>query len=91
MVVELTVINLVPPNPEGMSAANFIPMRVFQKKLFILENMGPEQCVTTKGKLVPKYSVAKYEGEYYKLKIPYEELKALYTNDKPIIKGFGNA
>lgn len=88
MVVELTVINLVPPLPSGRSAAAYIPLRVYQKKLFVVENMGVEQCVSPKGKVFANYSVAKYDGEYYKLRLPYEELKAIYFNEKPI-KGFG--
>ena len=88
MVIELKVINLIPPTEKGISAAKYIPMRIHQNKLFVVENMELEQCVDSKGKLHSKYSVAKYNGEYYKLLVPYEKLKQDYFTPI-VVKGLG--
>lgn len=85
MVIELTVISNVPPKESGVSCAKYIPMCLTQKKLFILENMEIEQFVNSNNKKNKHYCVAKYSGEYYKLQVPYEELKEKYLNTNPIV------
>lgn len=84
MVVELEVISLIPALETGKSAARYIPMRVYQKKVFNTEQMEIEECVDSKGWNNKKCSVAKYQNEYYKLKIPYSELSKYI---KPIVIG----
>lgn len=87
MIIELKVINLIPPTETGISAAKYIPMRILQNKLFVVENMELEQCVDSKGKLRSEYAVAKYNGEYYKLSVPYEKLKNDYFTPI-VVRGF---
>lgn len=87
MVIELQVINTIAPLKKGCSGAKYIPFRIFQKKLFVTENMELEECLDAAGKHYPKYSVARYNGEYYKLNSPYEQLKERYFMPI-IIKGF---
>lgn len=89
MVIELICISQYPIPEDASSITKYIPMRVFQKRLFIVENMQIEEHVNSKGKIVDKYTTCKYDGEYYKLKIPYNTLKDKYF--KPVtFKGFGN-
>lgn len=75
MVVELTVISLLPPNETGRSAAKYIPMRVYYRKMFETHNISVEECIDPKGWNNKKCSVVKHENEYYKVKHTYDELK----------------
>lgn len=88
MVIELECISQY-PIPENTTSVNkYIPMRVFQKKLFIVESLQIEQHVNSKGKIMNKYSTGKYDGEFYKFNTPYKILKDNYFSPI-IIKGFG--
>jgi hypothetical protein len=91
VVVELVCISQYPlPEITTSYTTSRIPMRVFQKRLFVLENMQIEEHVNSKGKVINKYTTCKYDSEYYKLKIPYKKLKEEYFTQL-VIKGYGNA
>jgi hypothetical protein len=88
MVVELEVINQYPLPETGKSIARYVPLRVFQKKLFVTESMQIEEHINSKGKIINKYTTTKYDSEYYKINMPYKELRDKYFT--PIaLKGLG--
>ena len=78
MVIELVVINIIPPKETGVSVAKYVPMTIYQHKIFDTDKMMIEEVIDSKGKLHSKYSITKYDGEYYKLKIPYKQLRDNY-------------
>ena len=90
VVVELVCISQYPLPENAKSISKYVPMRVFQKRLFVLENMQIEEHVNGKGKVINKYTTCKYDSEYYKLNIPYKKLKEEYFTQL-VIKGYGNA
>jgi hypothetical protein len=63
-------------------------MRVFQKKLFVTENLMIEEHVNSKGKVIHKFTTGKYDGEFYKFNTPYKTLRDNYFT-AIVIKGFG--
>lgn len=83
MIIELEVISQYPILENNSSIAGRIPMRVFQKKIFITESMQIEEHVNSKGCKMNKFTTCKYDNEYYKLNKPYKELKDSYF--KPIV------
>ena len=88
MIIELEVISQYPLSETGNSIANYVPMRVFQKKLFVTESMQIEEHVNSKGKIVPKFTTIKYDNEYYKINMNYTKLKKSYFTPT-VIKGLG--
>jgi hypothetical protein len=87
MVVELEYISQLPLQ-ESTSITSRIPIRVFQKKLFIIENLHIEEHINSKGIIKRKFATGKYDNEYFKINTPYQTLKETYYT--PItIKGFG--
>ncbi len=87
MIVELEYISQLPLQ-ESTSITGRIPMRVFQKKLFVIESLHIEQHINSKGIINPRFTTGKYDNEYYKISTPYQILKEKYYT--PItIKGFG--
>ncbi len=90
MVVELEYISQypIPDHATGINAR--IPQRVFQKKLFVIENLQIEEHVNSKGLVVKKFATAKYDNEFYKINIPYQKLKEMYFSQNPI-NGFNHA
>jgi hypothetical protein len=90
MIIELVCISQYPIPENASSVSKYVPMRVFQKRLFVVESMQIEQHVNGKGKVMSKYTTCKYDGEYYKLKIPYEKIKKDYFTPLTI-KGYNNA
>lgn len=88
MIVELECISQYPLPEPNSSITSRVPQRVFQKKLFVVENLQIEEHVNSKGKIKSKFTTGKYDGEFYKLNHPYKELRDNYF--KPIvIKGLG--
>lgn len=87
MTIELECISQYPLPEPNTSITSRVPQRVFQKKLFQVENMHIEEHVNSKGKVVKKFTTVKYDGEFYKLNHPYKELKKYYT--PIVIKGLG--
>jgi hypothetical protein len=90
MIIELVCISQYPIPEKGRSIAKYVPMRVFQKRLFVIESMQIEEHVNGTGKVMNKYTTCKYDSEYYKLKIPYKKLKEDYFTPLTI-KGYNNA
>lgn len=90
MIIELEVISQYPLPETGNSIANYVPMRVFQKKLFVVEGMQIEEHVNSKGIIVPKFTTAKYDTEYYKINMSYKTLKDNYFTPI-VIQGLHNA
>ena len=91
MVIELECISQYPiPENKVSSIRSYVPQRVFQKKLFIVENLQIEEHVNSKGSIVKKFTTAKYDNEFYKINTPYEKLKKDYFTPL-IIKGYSNA
>ena len=90
MIIELECISQypIPENRTGITSR--VPQRVFQKKLFIVENLQIEEHVNSKGLVVKKFTTAKYDNEFYKINTPYEKLKKDYFTPL-IIKGYRNA
>ena len=87
MVVELECISQLPLQ-ESTSVTGHIPMRLFQKKLVIIENLQIEEHINSKGIVKKKFTTCKYDNEFYKINTPYQKLKETYFT--PItIKGFG--
>lgn len=89
MLVEFIIVSCLPLKETGKSLAKYIPMRLYQKKIFDIESILPEECVDQNGKLYKNFTVVKLENEYYKLKIPYQEIKDKYY--KPLEIGGFNA
>lgn len=90
MIIELECISQYPmPENKVSSIRNYVPQRVFQKKLFIVENLQIEEHVNSKGSVVKKFATAKYDNEFYKINIPYEKLKKDYFTPI-IIEGLRN-
>lgn len=89
MVVELEVISqLSLPEVNTGYTTSRIPIRVFQKKMFVVENMMIEEHINSKGNIVKRFTTTKYDNEFYKLNIPYENLKNQYFKSI-VIKGLG--
>jgi len=84
MIIELVCISQYPlPEITTSYTTSRIPMRVFQNKLFIIENLQIEEHVNSKGSIVNKYTTGKYDNEFYKFNTPYKKLKEDYFT--PII------
>ena len=90
MIIELDCISQYPIPEDATGIAARIPKRIFQKKLFLIENLQIEQYVDSKGTIKKKFTTGKYDNEFYKLNYPYTELKEKYYTPLKI-KGFGNA
>jgi hypothetical protein len=88
MVIELEVISQYPLPETGKSIARYVPLRIYQKKLFVVESMQIEEHVNNKGKIVNKYTTVKYDSEYYKINMSYKELRDNYFTPI-VIKGLG--
>jgi hypothetical protein len=88
MVIELEVINQYPVRETGRSIARYAPLRVFQKKLFVVESMQIEEHVDSRGTTIKKFTTVKYDSEYYKINMPYKELRDKYFTPI-VIKGLG--
>lgn len=88
MIIELEVINQYPLPETGMSIARYVPLRIYQKKLFIVENMQIEEHVDSRGVTIKKFTIVKYDTEYYKINMPYKELRDKYFTPI-VIKGLG--
>ena len=88
MVVELEVINQYPLPETGKSISRYVPLRIYQKKLFVVESMQIEEHVNNKGKIVNKYTTVKYDSEYYKINMSYKKLRDNYFTPI-VIKGLG--
>ena len=78
MIVELECISQLPLPEPNSSITNYVPQRVFQKKLFVIENLHIEEHVNSKGIVKHKFTTCKYDGEYYKLNTPYKTLRDNY-------------
>jgi hypothetical protein len=78
MVIEFEVISQLPLAETGKSIARYVPMRVFQKKLFELDKLQIEEHVNSKGIVVKKFTTAKYDNEFYKINKPYNEIRDEY-------------
>jgi len=83
MIIELECISQYPLPEPNSSITSRVPQRVFQKKLFVVENLQIEEHINSKGVLKSKFTTGKYDGEYYKLNKPYKELRDNYF--KPIV------
>ena len=88
MVIELEVISQYSLPETGMSIARYVPLRIYQKKLFIVENMQIEEHVDSRGVTIKKFTIVKYDTEYYKINMPYKELRDKYFTPI-VIKGLG--
>jgi len=87
MVVEFEVISQLPLAETGRSIARYVPMRIFQKKLFELDKIQIEEHVNSKGIIVKKFTTVKYDNEFYKINKPYHQIRDEYF--APItVKGF---
>lgn len=89
MIVELECISQYPLQELNFSITCRVPQRVFQKKLFVIENLQIEEHVNSKGKIKSKFTTGKYDNEFYKINVPYIEMKKYYT--PIVIKGLHNA
>ena len=79
MIVELECISQHPlPEIQTKSIASKIPIKLFYKKLFVIENLQIEEYVTFKGIINSKFSTGKYDNEFYKFNIPYNKLRDMY-------------
>lgn len=87
MIIELEVISQYPILENNRSIAGRIPMRVFQNKIFITESMQIEEHINSKGVKMSKFTTCKYDTEYYKLNVPYNQLRDNYFKQIKI-KGF---
>jgi len=88
MVIELEIVSQYPLPETGRSIARYVPLRVFQKKLFVTESMQIEEHINSNGKIIHKFTTVKYDSEYYKINMPYKELRDKYFT--PIaLKGLG--
>lgn len=85
MVIELEVINQYPLPETGKSIARYVPLRVFQKKIFVTESMQIEEHINSKGKIIHKFTTVKYDTEYYKINMPYKELRDKYFTPVSIL------
>jgi hypothetical protein len=90
MTIELEVISQYPLPEKGRSIAKYVPMRVFQKKLFVTESMQIEENIDSKGATIKQFTICKYDTEYYKINMPYKELRDKYFTPI-VIKGLHNA
>lgn len=88
MIVEIECISQLPIKETGRSIARYVPMQVFQKKMFVVENLQIEEHIDYKGLIKSKYTTCKYDGEFYKLNKPYKELRDSYFTPV-VIKGLG--
>lgn len=89
MLIELECISQHPlPEVSNGCTTSRIPFRVFQKRLFVVENLQIEEYINFKGLKVKKYTTGKYDNEYYKFNVPYEKLKNDYFTPI-VIKGLG--
>jgi len=88
MVIELEVVNQYPVCKTGRSIARYIPRRVYQKKLFVVESMQIEEHIDSRGTTIKKFTTVKYDSEYYKINMPYKELRDKYFTPI-VIKGLG--
>ena len=89
MIVELECISQYPlPEVSNGYTTSRIPIRVFQKKLFIIESLDIEEHINSKGIRCSKYTTGKYDSEYYKFNIPYQKIKQDYFTPI-VIKGLG--
>jgi hypothetical protein len=88
VVIELTCISQYPIPQNAKSISKYIPMRIFQKKIFVVENMQIEEHVDSKGATIKQFTTCKYDTEYYKINIPYKELRDKYFTPI-VIKGLG--
>ena len=81
MIIELEVISQLPLQERiTKSIANYVPMRIFQKKLFVTENLMIEEHANSKGIIT--------RNEFYKFNHPYRELRDKYFTPV-VIKGLG--
>jgi hypothetical protein len=88
MTIELEYISQYPLPEKGRSIAKYVPIRVFQKKLFVTESMQIEEYINSKGNTIKKFTTVKYDSEYYKINMSYKELRDKYFTPI-IIKGLG--
>jgi hypothetical protein len=88
MTIELEYISQYPLPEKGRSIAKYVPIRVFQKKLFVTESMQIEEHIDSKGNTIKKFTTVKYDSEYYKINMSYKELRDKYFTPI-IIKGLG--
>ena len=86
MVIELEYISQYPLSESKSSVTSRVPRRVFQKKLFVVESLQIEEHVDSKGKVKHKFTTGKYDNEFYKINVPYKELKDMYFTPL-VIKG----
>lgn len=89
MIIELECISQL-PLPEQLTSCitSRVPQRVFQKKLFVVESLQIEEHINSKGVLKSKYTTGKYDNEYYKINVPYKELRDQYFTPI-VIRGLG--
>lgn len=89
MIIELEVISQLPLQEHTTrSIVNYVPMRIFQKKLFVTENLMIEEHANSKGIITRKFTTGKYDNEFYKFNHPYRELRDKYFTPI-VIKGLG--
>jgi hypothetical protein len=88
MTIELEYISQYPLPEKGRSIAKYVPIRVFQKKLFVTESMQIEEHIDSKGNTIKKFTTVKYDSEYYKINMSYKELRDKYFTPI-VIKGLG--
>lgn len=88
MIIELECISQLPLAEPNTSITSRVPQRVFQKKLFVVESLQIEEHINSKGVLKSKYTTGKYDNEYYKINIPYKELRDQYFTPI-VIRGLG--
>ena len=88
MVIELEVINQYPVCETGRSIARYVPLRIYQKKLFVVESMQIEEHIDSRGTTIKKFTTVKYDSEYYKINMSYKELRDKYFTPI-VIKGLG--
>jgi len=88
MTIELEYISQYPLPEKGRSIAKYVPIRVFQKKLFVTESMQIEEHIDSRGTTIKKFTTVKYDSEYYKINMSYKELRDKYFTPI-VIKGLG--
>lgn len=88
MVIELEIVSQYPLPETGRSIARYVPLRVFQKKIFVTESMQIEEYINSNGKIIHRFTTVKYDTEYYKINMPYKELRDKYFTSI-VIKGLG--
>lgn len=88
MIIELEIVSQYPLPETGRSIARYVPLRVFQKKIFVTESMQIEEYINSNGKIIHRFTTVKYDTEYYKINMPYKELRDKYFTSI-VIKGLG--